>query len=144
MRLTQIRQPTKRRHHVDKQRKRGRTFIVPTPSTLGDDDDADDDDDGRERERERERERCRRVMMSQQPGKKEGVHMVHKIGTKKKKKKKKKRKKKTMRNSNARVALAKKAKRSRMERRRRSSSKSAGRDGGRPNDAGDCAGDGAV
>ncbi len=30
-----------------------------------------------------------------------------------------------------------------MERRRRSS-RSAGRDGGRPNDAGDCAGDGAV
>jgi len=89
---------------------------------------------------EREREMCRRIMMSQQPGKKEGVHIVQKIGTKKKK-----RKKKTMRNSNARVALAKKAKRSRMERRRRSSSsKSAGRDGGRPNDAGDCAGDGAV
>ncbi len=44
-----------RRHHVDKQRKSGGTFIVPTPSTLGDDDDADDDD-GRERERERERE----------------------------------------------------------------------------------------
>jgi DNA invertase Pin-like site-specific DNA recombinase len=60
-----------------------------------------------ERERERERERCRRVMMSQQPGKKEGVHMVQKIGTTKKK-----RKKKTIRNSNARVALAKKAKRS--------------------------------
>ncbi len=81
--------------------------------------------------------------MSQQPGKKEGVHMEQKIGTKKKKK----RKKKTMRNSNARVALAKKAKRSRMERRRRrssSSSRIAGRDGGRPNDAGDCAGDGAV
>jgi hypothetical protein len=73
-------------------------------------------------------------MMSQQPGKKEGVHMVQKIGTKKK----------TMRNSNGRVALAKKAKRSRMERRRRSTSRSAGRDGGRPNDAGDCAGDGAV
>ncbi len=60
--------------------------------------------------------------------------MVQKIGTKKK----------TMRNSNGRVALAKKAKRSRMERRRRSTSRSAGRDGGRPNDAGDCAGDGAV
>ncbi len=68
MRLTQIRQPTKRRHHVDKE-KRGGTFIVPTPSTRDDDDDADDDDG---RERERERERCRRVMMSQQPGKKEG------------------------------------------------------------------------
>ncbi len=72
--------------------------------------------------------------MSQQPGKKEGSTWC-KIGTKKKK---------TMRNSNARVALAKKAKRSRMERRRRRSSRSAGRDGGRPNDAGDCAGDGAV
>lgn len=86
MRLTQIRQPT---NVVTSKAKGGRTFIVPTTSTLGDDDDADDDDDGRERERER----CRRVMMSQQPGKKEGVHMVQKIGTKKKK-----RKKKTMRN----------------------------------------------